>query len=197
MPRVKEREYRNFSAPITTVPTEEGEKSYIVRGRAAAFDKPTCLYECGDTKYYEVIARGALDGCDMTDVIFNYNHGGKVVARLRNQTLKLFISDDGLDIEADLSGTVEGRNLYEEIEGGYIDKMSFSFIIKESAYDCETHTRTITKIKKLYDVAAVDIPAYDATSISARSFFEEEHSKTFRALEQARRRKLLIAQTLL
>ena len=131
----------------------------------------------------------------MSDVIFNYNHGGKVVARLRNKTLQLSLADDGLDIEANLSGTAEGRNLYEEIKGGYIDKMSFSFTIEESSYNVDTHTRTITKIKKLYDVSAVDIPAYNETSISARGFFEEEHSKEFAALEQARRRKKLVALT--
>lgn len=198
MPIKPNREYRNFSS-LLLPPDNQGsqEEAYIVQGRAVVFDTPTCLFECDGVKYYEVIARGAFDGCDMTDVIFNYNHGGKVVARLRNKTLKLLIGDDGLDIEANLSGTAEGRNLHEEIKGGYIDKMSFSFTIAESSYNVDTHTRTITKIKKLYDVSAVDIPAYNETSISARGFFEEEHSKEFEALEQARRRKLLIAKTLL
>lgn len=60
-------------------------------------------------------------------------------------------------------------------------------------YDNATHTRKITKIKKLYDVSAVDIPAYEETNISARSFFEEEHSKEVKALEQAQRRKRIVA----
>ena len=73
--------------------------------------------------------------------------------------------------------------------------MSFSFSVRESKYDSVTHTRTITKVKKLYDVSAVDIPAYEETSISARSFFTEEHGKELAALEQARRRRKLIALT--
>ena len=81
------------------------------------------------------------------------------------------------------------------IDGGYVDKMSFSFTVREASYDSVTHTRTITKVKKLYDVSAVDIPAYNDTSISARSFFEEEHSRELAALEQARRRKKLVALT--
>lgn len=197
MPIKPNREYRNFSSMLLPSQADENTESYIVQGRAVVFDTPTCLFECDGVKYLEVIARGAFDTCDMSDVIFNYNHGGKVVARLRNKTLKLAIGNEGLDIEADLRGTVEGRNLHEEIKGGYIDKMSFSFSIEESSYNVDTHTRTITKIKKLYDVSAVDIPAYNETSISARGFFEEEHSKEFAALEQARRRKLLIAKTLL
>lgn len=194
MPIKSGREYRNVSSLI--LPEGEPEQQlYRVQGRAVVFDTPTCLYEWDGVKYYEVIARGAFDGCDLSDVIMNYNHGGKVVARLRNQTLRLLLSDAGLDVEADLGGTVEGRNLYEEIKGGYIDKMSFSFSVEESAYNNETHTRTITKIKKLYDVSAVDIPAYNETCISARRFFEEEHSKERRDLEQDRRRKCLIALT--
>lgn len=197
MPVKPNREYRNFSNLVLPPLGEENAPEYRVQGRAVVFDTPTCLFECDGVKYFEVIARGAFDDCDMSDVIFNYNHGGKVVARLRNKTLSVITNNGGLDMEADLSGTVEGRNLYEEIKGGYIDKMSFSFTIAESAYNVDTHTRTITKIKKLYDVSAVDIPAYNETSISARGFYEEEHSKEFQALEQARRRKLLIAKTLL
>ncbi len=190
MPLKQGREYRvlNLAAPA------EGEgESYVVRGTAVVFNRPTCLYEYDGVKYYEVIDRNAFAECDMSDVIMNYNHGGKVVARLRNRTLKITIDGQGLHIEAYLSGTEQGRALYEEIKGGYIDRMSFSFVVRESKYDTATHTRTITKIKKLYDVSAVDIPAYEETSISARSYFEMERSKEVKALEQAARRRRVVA----
>ena len=188
------REYRSLQ-DFSLVPREEGSEEYRVKGTAVVFDTPTVLYECDGVKYCEIIDRHAFDGCDLSDVIFNYNHGGKVVARLRNKTLALTITERGLDMEAELSGTQAGRELYEEIDGGYIDKMSFSFSVREAKYDSVTHTRTITKVKKLYDVSAVDIPAYEETSISARSFFTEEHGKELAALEQARRRKKLVALT--
>ena len=110
----------------------------------------------------------------MSDVVMNYNHEGKPVARTKNGTLKLSTDEHGLFIKADLSGTEEGRRLYEEIKGGYIDKMSFAFTVSEDSYDRDTHTRKVRRIKRLYDVAAVDIPAYDATEISARSWVEAE-----------------------
>lgn len=188
------REYRSLQ-DFSLVPREEGSEEYRVKGTAVVFNTPTVLYECDGVKYCEIIDRHAFDGCDLSDVIFNYNHGGKVVARLRNKTLALAITERGLEVEADLSGTQAGRELYEEIDGGYIDKMSFSFSVREAKYDSVTHTRTITKVKKLYDVSAVDIPAYEETSISARSFFTEEHGKELAALEQARRRKKIIALT--
>lgn len=188
------REYRSLQ-DFSLVPREEGSEEYRVKGTAVVFNTPTVLYECDGVKYCEIIDRHAFDGCDLSDVIFNYNHGGKVVARLRNKTLALAITERGLEVEADLSGTQAGRELYEEIDGGYIDKMSFSFSVREAKYDSVTHTRTITKVKKLYDVSAVDIPAYEETSISARSFFTVEHGKELAALEQARRRKKLVALT--
>lgn len=194
MPVKKGREYRTIQ-DFSLVPREGESDSYRVRGTAVVFNSPTCLYEVEGVKFYEVIDARAFEGCDMSDVIFNYNHGGKVVARLRNKTLTLTIDERGLHMEADLSGTAAGRDLYEEIDGGYVDKMSFSFSVRESKYDRLTHTRTITKIKKLYDVSAVDIPAYEETSVSARSFFEVEHSKEVEALEQAERRRRLIART--
>lgn len=188
------REYRALQ-DFSLVPREEGSEECRVKGTAVVFDTPTVIAEYDGIKYCEVIDRHAFDECDLSDVIMNYNHAGKVVARLRNKTLALDINERGVDIEANLGGTTAGRELYEEIDGGYVDKMSFSFTVREAKYDSTTHTRTITKVKKLYDVSAVDIPAYNETSIAARSFFAVEHEKELAALEQARRRKRLIALT--
>lgn len=192
------REIRTFSSfELKEYRDEENsERQDYVHGVPVVFNTPTCLYEYEGIKFYEQIDRHAFDNCDMSDVIFNYNHGGRVAARIRNNTLKLSINDVCMEMDAFLGGTEYGRNLLEDIRGGYIDKMSFAFVVAEDGdeYDPATHTRTITKIKKLYDVSAVDIPAYDTTSISARSFFEVEYEKEKRALEQARFREICIAK---
>lgn len=190
----KDREFRRFS---TFELRADGDKERRVDGYAATFDEPTVLYEYDGVQYKEVIARGAFDGADMSDVIFNYNHAGRVYARTRNKTLQLNVDQKGLAINARLDGTQEGRNLYEEIDGGYIDRMSFAFTVAEDSYDRDTHTRKIIRVKKVYDVAAVDIPAYDTTSISARSFFEAEAEKERKAAGAAELRKKLILQTYL
>ena len=193
------REIRTFSSfELKEYRDEENsERQDYVHGVPVVFNTPTCLYEYEGIKFYEQIDSHAFDNCDMSDVIFNYNHGGRVAARIRNNTLKLSINDVCMEMDAFLGGTEYGRNLLEDIRGGYIDKMSFAFVVDEDGddYDPATHTRTITKIKKLYDVSAVDIPAYDTTSISARSFFEVEYEKEKRALEQARLREMCIAKT--
>ena len=129
------------------------------------------MYEDYDgTKYYEEIDRHALDNADMSDVIMQYDHEGRVFARQSNKTLILVPDHKGLLVAADLGRTDLARGLYQDIEEGMITKMSWAFTVKEESYDRATHTRTILKIKKVYDVSAVSIPANGDTEISARNF---------------------------
>lgn len=79
------------------VPGQEAEEQELyVEGYAVRFDSPTVLFEYGGTEYKEQIDRHAFDGALMEDVIFNYNHGGKVLARTRNDTLWLTVDDTGV-----------------------------------------------------------------------------------------------------
>lgn len=163
----------------------ENPQEMIVEGYAVRFNSPTVLFEFEGVEYFEEIAADAFADTRMNDVIFNYNHGGKVLARTRNNTLELLIDTQGLFIRAHLEGTAEGRALYEEIKGGYIDRMSFKFTIAEEEYDGINRKWTIKKVKRLYDVSAVDIPAYDDTSISARKEFLEADAQKRIAQENA------------
>ena len=173
----------------------EQSDGLYVEGYALTFDQPTVMFEMDGLEYKEMIDRRALLNSNLSDVIFNYNHAGKVVARTRNKTLELNIDERGLFIRAKLDGTEEGRKLYEEIRGGYIDRMSFSFTVGEERYDRENRMRVIEGIKRIYDVSAVDIPAYDTTSISARSFFEAVAEEERKALDSAELRKKLLLRT--
>ena len=181
--------------PVNTravdVPGQEAEEQELyVEGYAVRFDSPTVLFEYGGTEYKEQIDRHAFDGALMEDVIFNYNHGGKVLARTRNDTLWLTVDDTGVFVRARLDGTEEGRKLYEEIAGGYIDRMSFAFTVREEGYDEEDYLWTIQKVKRLYDVSAVDIPAYDDTSITARRAAVEDSQRARQAALALDKRKL-------
>ena len=117
--------------------------------------------------------------------------------------------DKGLLIEADLGGTEIGRNLFEEIKGGYTNKMSFGFVVDgdnekraEASDGRLLITRTITHVRKLYDVSAVSIPANDATSISVRNLtngvIEQIQAERLEAEElELKKRKLLMRAKLL
>lgn len=189
--KASEREYRTVE-----LRAKGDDKSYIVEGYATTFDKAYTLYESKYYKVEEVIDSKAFVDCDMSDVIMQYDHQGRVFARTRNNTLELKIDSNGLKVIADLSSTETSRQLYEDIKAGLIDRMSFGFVVAEDnrSYvedydnDFETCTRRITKISKLYDVSAVSFPANDMTSISARKFSDGVIAK-FEA-ERLKRAKL-------
>ena len=167
-----DREYRAF-----TVRAQDDEMR--VTGYATTFNEPYTLYDDGMYEVREVIDENAFDNTDMSDVIAQYNHEGRVLARLSNGTLNLSVDKpNGLHIDADLGGTELGRQIYEEIKGGYTTRMSMGFKVDKSA-DVWTRTeedngkvveeRRVNSILKLYDVSAVSIPANPGTSIEARS----------------------------
>ena len=165
------REYRKMLLEVKD--TEDTD--YTVTGYATTFDEPYTLYGIGDGKVVkEQVSRNAFDNTDRSDTIMQYDHEGVVFARLSNDTLKLTVDDHGLFVEAYLGGTSNGRNLYEEIKGGYINKMSFGFTVTDDdlAEADYGYLRTIKAIGKLYDVSAVSIPANDYTEISARNHID-------------------------
>ncbi len=171
MPIKQEREYRALAAPLSVQQAAKRiDTDYYVEGYATTFDKPYLLYELDGVKFYERIDAHALDGADMSDVIMQYDHEGRVFARQSNKTLILVPDHKGLLVAADLGRTDLARGLYQDIDAGMITKMSWAFTVKEESYDRATHTRTILKIKKVYDVSAVSIPANGDTEISARNF---------------------------
>lgn len=193
------REYRSMTVSVAS---DESDGKMMVEGYAATFNQPYTLYNGQRYKVVEQIAPTAFDECDMSDVIMQYDHMGRVFARNRNGTLTVAADSIGLKIAADLGGTDIGRQLYQEIKGGYTDKMSFGFVVgedkRETTIDHENEveivTRTITKITKLYDVSAVSIPANDTTSISARRFADGVISEIkAERLERAKKKlKLLL-----
>ena len=105
--------------------------SYIVEGYATTFEQPYTLYSDSSYELREVVDGHAFDKTDMSDVIMQYDHEGRVFARNRNKTLSLSPDENGLKITANLGGTEIGRQLYQEIKGGYTDRMSFAFIVSD------------------------------------------------------------------
>lgn len=179
------RQYRNIDV-ASFERRAEGDTEKTVSGYATTFNQPYELYR--DTwNGYTYIVREQVDPnafaeTDLSDVIMQYDHEGRVFARTSNGTLELDPDEHGLHIRANLGGTELGRQLFEEIEGGYTNKMSFGFRVgkdkREETEERDDETgivtvivlRTILEISRLYDVSAVSLPANDATSISARSY---------------------------
>ena len=168
------REYRALNMGAVN------DDEFIVEGYATTFSEPYYLYTTQNNKgeeitVYEQVLKSAFDETDMSDVIFQYDHEGRVFARLSNETMELEIDKHGLKTRAYLGGTEIGRNLYQEIKGGYTNKMSFGFTVKADdikPYKEKDYIRTISKIGKLFDVSAVSYPQNDWTEISARKHID-------------------------
>ena len=195
----KEQQYRSIVG-IQEYAQEDNE--LILRGSPIVFDRETVLFKDDQGReFLEKIDRHALDACDFSDFIFNRNHGmndGTVYARSRNGSVTWRIGETALDVEIRLDASDQRHVwLYNDIKAGRVDKMSFSFNSDFGyTYDTVKRTRTITKIDKMYDVSAVDFPAYDdATITAARDFFSVEGEKEVQELERLARRKRLLLRT--
>lgn len=191
MPIKPEREYR----AMTITPSNDEEK--IVEGNFSTYDSPYLLYSYDidgvKVEVWEEVKKGAFNEADISDVIMQYDHTGRVFARGANGTLELELTNTP-HMRANLGGTEIGRQLYEEIKGGYTTKMSFGFTVKD---DERTRTeenndgvrkikilRSIKAIKKLYDVSAVSLPANDQTDISARAYADGASEEVFKEIKE-------------
>ena len=124
----------------------------------------------------ENVDKDAFKNTDMSDVVFQIDHEGRVYARTRNGSLGLEIDEHGLKTRTNLGLTESSRSVYEDIDAGLYDRMSFAFTVKKDSYTEEERddgtvilTRTILEVGKLYDVSAVSFPANPNTDISART----------------------------
>ena len=191
-----ERCYRSYRGVQEFRAIDDGEGKKRVDGHPAVFDKPADI----GGMFEEIIERGAFDGCDLTDVLLFVNHRqGKIpLARSRrnngNSTMTLDVDDIGLHMTAalDVENNAEARAVYGSIERGDMDGMSFCFRVEEEEWeklDTDYPTRHITKIAKVYEVSAVNQPAYPDTDIAARSD-KEALDNARKAVETARSKEV-------
>lgn len=195
--KLNEREYRDFILAVVPTEEEQSEERKIVKGYASTFNQPYTLWEDDEFVVQEQVDSKAFENADMEDVIFQYNHEGRVFARVSNGTLSVAPDETGLSIEADLGGTDIGQQLFQEIRGGYTTKMSYGYTVNGSEWEERNledgrtlELRTVTSIGKVYDVSAVSIPANNATSISVRNLSDgviaEVKAERLKALELER-----------
>lgn len=177
---------RAFDAAFETRDEDGGG---IITGRPVVLESRTDLGFCD-----EVIDARALQNTDLSDVRLCLNHDTSYVyARSRNNngssTMHINTDAMGLTFEAalDIENSPKAQDYYAAIKRGDMDKMSFMFTI--DGYEWENlesdhPTRRITSIGRIFEISAVTFPAYNSTSIEARS--EEMLDSIKRELESAR-----------
>ena len=166
--------YRDFKCEVRAASDEE-HGDYIT-GQPIVFGD---FYDVGGI-FRETIDEGALDNTDLKDVRFLVNHNFSMIplARSRNNnansTMQLEKVQGGLNIRANLDTENNGtaKELYSAVSRGDISGMSFAFLVDKESWtelDSDYPTRHIESISSVFEVSAVTSPAYEATSIEARS----------------------------
>lgn len=186
---------RTLDFQMTAVETNKRiESDYYVEGYATTFEPYVLFRDWEGNDIYEQIDKRAFEGAEMSDVIMQFDHNGRVYARMSNNTLGMEVDDHGLFIWADLSKTENSRNLYEDIKAGMITKMSWAFTVESDGekYDPDTRTIHVNKVRQVFDVSAVSIPANDQTSISARKS-GEALVREFNAKQEAEKKRKKLA----
>lgn len=197
MPILQERQYRELAPMMAKAEEKRIDSSYYVEGYAAKYE-PYILWENDNGPVYEEFQRGCFNGTDMKDVIMQYDHAGKVLARKSSGTLIVEPDEVGLFMAADLSKSNAARDMYEEISNKLVTKMSWGFTPGEYYFDEARRTIVHTWVKKIFDVSAVSLPANDNTNIQARSFADgliKQMAEELRAKEL--HKKALITATLI
>lgn len=165
----KKVEIRNNPSGVVT--RAEGD-SRTVRGRAVVFD--SWSEDLGG--FRERIAKGALDGVIARSDIFalmDHDRRRGILGRCKRGdevSLRLKVTDEGLEYEFEAPETALGDELLSCLERGEIDGSSFAFTVLEDNWERvgDEYQRTITKIDELYDVSPVYSPAYSQTTCDLR-----------------------------
>lgn len=171
---MNDKEVRAYMCDVQTRADEK--HGDVLEGIPIVYDVATDI----GGMWKEIIDRGALDQADLKDVRFLVNHDVDSIplARSRNNnensTMQMTVESDGLHVRVDLDteGNPRAKELYSAIKRQDISGMSFMFSVKGDKWenlDTEYPTRHITALDKVFEVSAVTFPAYEQTSINARS----------------------------
>lgn len=170
------------------------DTQYYVEGYATTFEPYVLYRDYEGNDVYELIERSSLDNADMSDIIFQFDHGGMVYARTSNGSLIVEVDEHGLFVAADLGRTESAKRLYDSIQAGMVTQMSWRYMVDEESYDRDKKTWTTRKVSKIYDVSAVSIPANDQTSIEARAKSLMDEDRVKKENEKKRERLSLLLQ---
>ena len=179
---------------------EGEEKQTHLQGYALTFDNMS-----EDLGFREIIARGALDDCDMSNVVLNINHDMNRPLARNNKTngigsLTLTVDEKGLFFDAIPTDTTYSRDLLANMEAGIINKCSFCFSLDWNDENAQSwdwdegnrgfDLRTINKIAEISDVSIVTNPAYESTSCQSYKRAKDEHNEDVKRAKEEEQRKL-------
>ena len=176
--------------PADRMETREAEDGKVyIEGYPIVYNEYANLWG-----FREIIKPGAATEAikKANEVVFWNHNSDKPMASRINGTLKVEEDEHGVNIRADIFGTVWGREGYESIRNGVTDKMSFAFYMGpdgqkwrvDEVEGVKIETREIIEFEEIFDYSPVTYPAYEQTEVVARSKeLALRHRPDFGALE--------------
>lgn len=174
----KRSEYRSVRLETRVNEKQEGGKKLVLRGYPILFNTETEIHDFWYGKIRETILPTALEGTDLTNVYLVGGHNvepDKVLAR-NGVNMRMEVDGTGLFFEAELPNTQYARDIYNLVEAGLVDGMSFGFTCADDV-NPETGKRTITHIDQLFEVTITPFPAYQEASVIAQRQKAETEQK--------------------
>lgn len=178
MDQLKRNEYRSVKFETRVEEKQEGGKKLVLRGYPILFNTETKIYDWWYGEIRETILPTALEGTDLTDVYLITGHNiepDKVLGRA-GKNMRLEVDETGLFFEAELPNTQLARDIYNLIESGLVDGMSFGFRCSDEINE-STLTRTITHIDELFEITITPFPAYKEASVIVQNERKLEEEK--------------------
>ena len=178
MNQLKRNEYRSVKFETRVEEKQEGGKKLVLRGYPILFNTETKIYDWWYGEVRETILPTALDGTDLTDVYLVTGHNiepDKVLGRT-GVNMRVEVDETGLFFEAELPNTQHARDIYNLVEAGLVDGMSFGFKCSDQINE-ETLTRTITHIDELFEITITPFPAYKESSVIIQNQRKAEEEK--------------------
>ena len=183
----KRSEFRTLKIETRVDEKQEGGKKLVLRGYPILFNTEAPIYDFWSGEIRETILPTALEGTDLTNVYLLTGHNiepDKVLGR-NNVNMRMEVDDTGLFFECELPNTQHARDIYNLIESGIIDGMSFGFTCSDEVNE-STKTRTITHIDELFEITITPFPAYkEASVIVQKQRTQEQIEKQAKEQEEA------------
>jgi len=164
----REKAIRDFKTKFTITRAEEDEAENVIEGYFALYEQETELFK----NTYEIISRGAFDNTIKNDIRALWNHNTQyVLGRSKNGSLQLKVDEKGLFGTIKLPKTQYAEDLYELVKRGDIDQCSFGFNILDEDLEelANGGYRWRMKDIDLHEISVVTFPAYENTTVQARS----------------------------
>lgn len=175
----KRNEFRSIRLETRVDDKQEGGKKLVLRGYPILFNTETKIFDFWYGEIRETILPTALEGTNLSDVYLVGGHQvtpEKVLAR-NNINMRMEVDETGLFFEAELPNTQYARDIYNLVESGLVDGMSFGFTCSDEVNEA-TGIRTITHIDELYEITITPFPAYkEASVIAQRTKADSEQKK--------------------